>query len=347
MSRYQVKFDHFGLQSEEFVPTVSSEIFVRQLARRLLAETNISDYFSSLCVYVNPSSPILRPNFPRTFVMTISTEPHVVSAYPRSSVSKIANHVVLSVVDPGSHSEDCLGFVPWFPEDGVTFLHSTRPHSKSGVTLVSGTHFSANRESLYDFRLQVANALAASGVSVQFGGSASIKGPTMRSKISSFLDQSLTPKSLSLRFRSSSLDSRVNRLGRVSNLAQFFASGECAVVIENDIRYTSEKVFQALAAGVRVVYVGKSLKHLGFDSDLVLEAPASIQGVLEAVHRARELPYPGDAYRSWCERNSEHLRLMTPSSCANRVLDLAVTRTSEHLNPRYGKRFSLFHGQFL
>lgn len=316
---------------------IDSMEFGEALASALGRQTTISSHFTKLHLSVNPTRPWTswRECLSGSFVVLISTEPHVVSAYPRSWLARATNHVVLNLCDSQEKSICTFGFTPWFPEAGPSIVESGNREQVHDIRLVSGALFSANNRSLYNLRLRAANSLVENGYSVGFGGLASVRKPPYATRFRSLVEQSLTPASLSLCLNVPSLDRRVDRVGHVGDLSDFFSRGKLALVIENDARYTSEKLFQALASNVRVVYVGKSLEALGFPEGLVIESEPTIQGIQTSVETALAGHMPDGLFLQWVRQNMDLVRDMTPSACAKRAISYSVGKSLEFIAAKF------------
>lgn len=64
-----------------------------------------------------------------------------------------------------------------------------------------------------------------------------------------------------------------------------------SLVIENDSDYMSEKLFDALFAGCLPIYVGPPTRDYGIPEDLVVQAEASVAGVMIAYQKAKQVDY--------------------------------------------------------
>jgi hypothetical protein len=112
----------------------------------------------------------------------------------------------------------------------------------------------------------------------------------------------------------------------VKNKQDFLSSVKVAIIIENDLTYVSEKIFDCFRAGTVPIYVGPRLVEFGIPENTVIRADSSSESVISilmeiekynleeiADNGMRFLQGPGGA--SWDERSSM-------GSLANSILDL-------------------------
>lgn len=85
-----------------------------------------------------------------------------------------------------------------------------------------------------------------------------------------------------------------NWLGAVPDKTTAFAVAPATIVIENSPDYVSEKLVDAISAGVAPLYVGPPLQQFGFPSSVAIECPPQADAIVDALlgltsERAEEL----------------------------------------------------------
>jgi hypothetical protein len=93
-----------------------------------------------------------------------------------------------------------------------------------------------------------------------------------------------------------------NFQGKVIDKISTMEKYKHALIIENDCSFVSEKLFDALFAGCIPVYVGGDLKSLNMPPGLVFEADPSIDGLLKAFAKAKEVNF-----EEWSKLRDEYL----------------------------------------
>lgn len=73
--------------------------------------------------------------------------------------------------------------------------------------------------------------------------------------------------------------------GQIQNKAAAFSKAPVSVIIENSADYVSEKLVDAVSAGVVPMYVGPRLDLFGLPTDLVIECPSEPQKFVSAIER--------------------------------------------------------------
>ena len=94
--------------------------------------------------------------------------------------------------------------------------------------------------------------------------------------------------------------------GAVAEKSEAFAVAPVSIIIENSADYVSEKLVDAIVAGVVPVYVGPSLSAFGLPEELAVPSPPTADGVLDTVRsmsaqRADEVRLAG---RAWISSDS-------------------------------------------
>jgi hypothetical protein len=79
-----------------------------------------------------------------------------------------------------------------------------------------------------------------------------------------------------------------NAMGTVPQKSSAFAVAPTAIVIENSLDYVSEKLFDAISAGVAPIYVGPPLHSFGIPSDLAIECEPDSTQVVQTLSEMSE-----------------------------------------------------------
>ena len=83
----------------------------------------------------------------------------------------------------------------------------------------------------------------------------------------------------------------LNFRGQVLDKIQTMADYRCALVIENDCSFISEKLFDAIFAGCIPIYVGADLTSLQLPKGLVFESEPSVVSIKRAFEKAKEADF--------------------------------------------------------
>ena len=115
---------------------------------------------------------------------------------------------------------------------------------------------------------------------------------------------------------------------KISTLSGF----KYCLVIENDLSYMSEKLFDALFAGCIPIYVGPPISDYGIPDDLVIQAKASLFSIVSAYESAKELDHEDFVRRlhAWLS-NSETKRAHSSEHVLPRAMDFIEHKYVEHL----------------
>lgn len=93
-----------------------------------------------------------------------------------------------------------------------------------------------------------------------------------------------------------------NYLGECSNKIEVMSNYRFALVIENDLSFVSEKLFDALFSGCIPIYVGANLEFLDLPSGLVFESAANSRDILATFVRAQ-----GVEFNAWSKLRDSYL----------------------------------------
>jgi len=104
------------------------------------------------------------------------------------------------------------------------------------------------------------------------------------------------------------------------------------LVIENDLNYMSEKLFDALFAGCIPIYVGPPISDYGIPDDFVIQAEPSVLSIESAYERAKMLDYQDFLRKlhTWLS-HSETKRAHSSEHVLSRSMEFIEHKYSEHL----------------
>ena len=80
----------------------------------------------------------------------------------------------------------------------------------------------------------------------------------------------------------------VHWMGAVDNKRQAFAVARHSIVIENSGDYVSEKLIDAVCAGVVPLYVGPQIRQFGLPADIAISCEANASHIVETLRRLTE-----------------------------------------------------------
>jgi hypothetical protein len=183
-----------------------------------------------------------------------------------------------------------------FPDGKIP--NSTKTLRTNSVAIAAGDKQSASRSSQYHIRQRAITALLRRGYSV------SLAGPHWRQSKSKRLKQVLqsiarvlasgnAPKWSQLAV--ANFLTKCERFenfrfhGWVESESEFFSGHQVVLVIENDSRFHSEKVYSAIASGSNVVYVGPERPWLA-ELPQVFFADPSISSITRSIDEALATP---------------------------------------------------------
>jgi len=106
-----------------------------------------------------------------------------------------------------------------------------------------------------------------------------------------------------------------------------------SLVIENEITYLSEKLFDALTSGCIPVYVGPDISGYGIPKSLVIEAKANVKSIQTALEQARQADYEKfrERLREWFIQ-PETIERHKGEIVMARVLEKCVTNFNNYRN---------------
>lgn len=154
------------------------------------------------------------------------------------------------------------------------------------ATLINADKRSAVRGSLYGLRRSVIRAFQRNSVPLAIFGPGWADGSTQRliQATKAFTKASIARTRPDVREAFSDLRLRPTTwLGTVHAKADAFAVAEISIVIENSSDYVSEKLIDAVCAGVVPLYVGPPLDHFGIPNSLAIQCGPSAEEVLAAL----------------------------------------------------------------
>lgn len=98
------------------------------------------------------------------------------------------------------------------------------------------------------------------------------------------------------------------------------------LVIENDLTYMSEKLFDALVAGCIPIYVGPAVANYGIPSDLVIEAEPTVTSVASGIEAAKRIDFTAfqERLHSWLS-----LETTEQNHLGSHVIDRAMSLVYE------------------
>jgi len=236
---------------------------------------------------------IVRGKVEKEKRILVQFEPPAVSpgSYTRSTRNKFGKIVVVSpefLVGPTDEFWR-QGFITDFEKFEPSKAHSVIPGS---VGVLNENKFSLVYRSLYTLRKRALQTLIENNISLRIGGKNWDKGFiwTAAKQIHAILiclSSGRLPRLGLLRNSFKPIDRSIF-VGTVENGLEFLSQHEYALVIENDERYVSEKIFNALEAGAIPVYVGGALHHWGEINETAILARPNPQAILRAITSVTE-----------------------------------------------------------
>ena len=129
--------------------------------------------------------------------------------------------------------------------------------------IIQANKFSVHRDEMYSFRRKIIRESVENGFEVILAGSNWSNGFyfNFRSWIASF--RRIRPRNWSLKTFKHRISSYENSIGVVADKSMFNSRYRCSVVVENSLDYVIEKLFDAVASGTYVIYVGPQLIEFG------------------------------------------------------------------------------------
>jgi hypothetical protein len=158
--------------------------------------------------------------------------------------------------------------------------------NKFAASLINGDKRSAVKGSLYGLRRSVIRAFNEKSIPLAiFGpgwGDSSVR--RLKQAVKAVTKCSITglPPDLSEAFSDLNLYP-ANWMGTVAEKADAFSVAPTSIVIENSADYVSEKLVDAVCAGVVPLYVGPPLRKFGFPSEIAIECEPSAESIITAL----------------------------------------------------------------
>lgn len=188
----------------------------------------------------------------------------------------------------------------------VSTPSTRRVNWKFSATMINAEKRSAVHGSLYGLRRGVIRACDSEGIPL------AVFGPGWDAPPGRRVGEGVKAMARALRARqlphlAEALSSPAIRptkyLGTIDEKASAFAVAPAAIVIENSRDYVSEKLFDALSAGVAPIYVGPPLETFGIPADVAVECEPDALTIARALatlseHRRSEITTAGCAWLS-------------------------------------------------
>ena len=163
---------------------------------------------------------------------------------------------------------------------------------QKGIVMVNSAKFSAGKSSLYGLRRATSKALAESEINYCLFGSNWKMSRIMelRKRFVALRNSIVASEEISWRELTSQLWYQYPEYsGWIDNKFEVLSQYELSLVIENEIDWVTEKIFDSIYAGTIPVYVGPNLGD-EFPSleSCVIRADSTVQGVLTTVRNISE-----------------------------------------------------------
>ncbi len=159
-------------------------------------------------------------------------------------------------------------------------------------TFVNENKFSLIKGSLYSFRARSIRMLVDSGYKVAIAGKNWDKSTIWQALQQAWhgIQALANGQRVDLRLLRLPLPPKylANYYGRVDSPVEFYSRGRFALVIENEAVYVTEKLFNALAAGVVPIYCGPALSSFNIPPDIAIEVGPDPRLIIQAVREVSE-----------------------------------------------------------
>jgi hypothetical protein len=156
--------------------------------------------------------------------------------------------------------------------------------------MVNSAKFSAGKSSLYGLRRATSKALAESEINYCLFGSNWKMSRIMelRKRFVALRNSIVASEEISWRELTSQLWYQYPEYsGWIDNKFEVLSQYELSLVIENEIDWVTEKIFDSIYSGTVPVYVGPDLSHeFPLLESCVIRADSTVEGVLAAVRSA-------------------------------------------------------------
>ena len=224
---------------------------------------------------------------PRARKFLVATEPRMVHPDQyRVPVRRSYDHVwVRSSQQSVLRNETVFGSVGLPKRDEVQFqqVDDPNPHRNIGaIGIVNENKSSFVPSSFYKFRKKLVRALSNSGFEVNVAGAGwdigwreNIRrdGIALAYALSCRVVPALRMASAPLRENGKTL----KIWGKVDSAIHFLSQNQFALVVENEMTYVSEKLFNAVLAGCIPLYVGPPLAEHGISANVAIQMPQSLK----------------------------------------------------------------------
>ena len=204
--------------------------------------------------------------------------------------------------------------------------------------MIQAHKFSIIRGEQYSLRREVAQEAWRSEVSLELYGRSWLMGNSkvLLSVLKSIYNglwyamKAKQPSVLKLRGLSKIwLKSGIHYKGEPEDQIEVLKSYRYAIVIENSLDFVSEKLFNAMAAGCRVIYVGESLANYGNTPNSVVIVKPNHKLIVEAMSRMLKDTNNKDFYPS---RIREEARILFSASDSTKVQNLLADMIIKQFN---------------
>jgi len=207
------------------------------------------------------------------------------------------------------------------------------PHYQFDATMINAEKRSAVEGSLYGLRRAVIREMDEHGMNLAVYGPGWGSPPSARlrqgAKATAKAVAAGLPPQLGEAISGLVIRPR-NWQGRVREKAVAFSTAPASIIIENSADYVSEKLVDAISAGVVPVYVGPPLDLFDLPRDLVIECSADPREICSAIasHDASRRSEVAAAGREWlrseeAERHAIHGVLFTLGADIGQLLGRA------------------------
>lgn len=257
-----------------------------------------------VCLDINKEAirHIRNHKIPRTQSILVRNEPEVVCPenYRSTYLSKFGK-----VIDVGRPERPATLTTRW-PQNWPKNLPEAREgvfQNRSRLVMVNADKLSFIRGEMYSLRRLCMRALPLDTFGLGWDNSFTKKFKILLGELQIVISNKRLPHLPAARGWFSGAR---NFKGAVSDKISTMELYRHALVIENDRTFVSEKLFDALFAGCIPVYVGADLKDLKMPPGLVFESPPTIDGLLAAFAKAKEVDFEEWAKLrdSWLEEPS-------------------------------------------
>lgn len=257
----------------------------------------------------------------------IITEPSVVIAEHGVDQFKSRFTEVIEIGRPQGS-----GSIPYFQECNLDYFNRDLKERQPKTVAVSSNKSAFLKGELYGLRRRIYGL----SEDLEVFGKDWDKGYlwTFTMALKQLLVALRTPNLLSLRSFAHVLVRPKSYLGEIDDKSEVMSQYRQALVIENSVEYSSEKLLDALCAGCIPIYVGSSLGDFGVPTSLVIHCSPELESVRGAISDAYSIDY-----EHWKAQARDWL--MNPDVLNNRrpseVMALVASRINSRLLPKLAK----------